>query len=137
MLQIYKHAVSRWYGVGGVSKEGYCFKDVFVVVFDLFSLFGFLACVGFLASRLLGFSASCWFMRRWAFWLYPLHSQFLCGRLRFGCCGFALVYAAFGGFGFPHPLLSQFLSGRFGFCTLSLVFGFGCCIISITSVLSI
>ena len=36
------------------------------------------------------------------------------------------VYAAFGGFGFLHPLLSQFLSGFFcGFCTLSLVFGFG------------
>ena len=30
--------------------------------------------------------------------------------------------SAFGGFGFSHPLLSQFLSRLFGFCTLSWVF---------------
>ena len=55
-------------------------------------LLGFLASrlLGFLASRLLGFSAFCWFRRFW--WLF--------------------------GFGFSHPLHSQFLFGRwrFGFC---------------------
>ena len=42
-----------------------------------------------------------------------------------GFCGFSLVYGAFGGFSLLHPLLSQFLSGLFGFCTLSFVFGCG------------
>ena len=96
-----------------------------------FPAFGFLASwllgfsaswlLGFLASWPLGFAALCWFMRLLvAFWLWfshPLHSQFLFGRSRFGFCGFSLVYAAFGGFGFSHLLLSQFLSGLFGFCT--------------------
>ena len=40
-------------------------------------------------------------------------------RLLVGLCGFWWLLAF--GFGFSHPLLSQFLSGLFGFCTLSLV----------------
>ena len=64
-----------------------------------------------------------WFMQLLAAWLFASSAfQFLFGRSRFGFCGFSLVYAAFGGFGFSHPLLSQFLSGRFCVCTLSLVF---------------
>ena len=55
------------------------------------------------------------------FWLLG----FLAFRRRFGFCGFSLVYAALGGFGFSHPLLFEFLSGLSGFCTLSVVFGFG------------
>ena len=72
------------------------------------------------------------------FWLLG----FLTFRLLVGLCGFWWLF----GFGFSHPLhsqflfgrwrfgfcgfslvyaASQFLSGRFGFCTLSLVFGFG------------
>ena len=80
-----------------------------VIVFSLLAswLRGFLA-FGFLAFRLLGFLA---------FWLL----------------GFLLVYAAFGGFGFSHPLLSQFLSGLFGFCTLSWFLDLASRIISITS----
>ena len=112
-----------------------------------FWLLGFLASwlFGFLASWLLGFLAS-WLLASWllgflAFWLLGflafrllgflalafriLCSQFLFGRWHFGFCGFSLVYAAFGGFSFLHPLLSQFLSGLFGFCTLSLFFGCG------------
>ena len=63
----------------------------------VFSAFGFLALwlLGFLASRLLGFLALAFRIRcfRW----------------------FMRLLAAFGGFGFSHPLLSQFLSGLFGF----------------------
>ena len=81
-----------------VSRDAACLKHAkegYVRV-----CFFFFLAFGFLAFRLLGFLAS---------WLF----------------GFLLVYAAFGGFGFPHPLLSQLLSGLFGFCTPSLVFGVG------------
>ena len=63
---------------------------------------------------LLGFSAS-WLLGYLAF---RLHSQFKPG----GVCRFSLVYAAFGGSGFSHPRLSQFLSGSlfFGFTSPSL-----------------
>ena len=52
-----------------------------------------------------------------------------CFRARFELalprfCGFSLVYAAFGALAF-RILCILFLSGPFGFCTLSLVFGFG------------
>ena len=88
-------------------KEGYLFD---------FSAFGFLASwlFGFVAFLLLGFWAFRLFVGLCFGFSHPLHSQFLFGRWRF--CGF-------GGFGLSHPLL--FLSGLFGFCTLSLVFGFG------------
>ena len=88
-----------------------------------------------LASWLLGFSAS-WlfgflfvyaaFGRFFCFgFSHPLHSQLLFGRWRFCICGFSLVHAAFGGFGFWRLLL--FVSSafpvplrHFGFCTVSL-----------------
>ena len=43
------------------------------------------------------------------------------------------VYAAFGGFGFSHPVLSRFLTRLSGFCTLSLVLASASRILSITS----
>ena len=51
------------------------------------------------------------FLASWLFW-----------KLRFNSCGFSLVYVAFGGFGFSHRLLSQFLSG--GFLALHPFIGF-------------
>ena len=68
--------------------------------------------LGFLASRLLGFSAFYWFMRLLvAFWLWLFASSafpvplrqvaFWLLRLFAGLC-----YAAFGGFGFSHPILA-------------------------------
>ena len=87
--------------------------------------------LGFLASRLLGFSASGLFgflLVLVVFWLWLFASSAFPVPLRqvaFYLFGFSLVCAAFGGFGFSNPLLSQFLSGLLGFCTLSLVFGFG------------
>ena len=80
--------------IGGVFFLGYCF------VFCFFPAFGFLASwlFGFLASWLLGFSAS---------WLFGFSAS--------GLFGFLLVYAAFGGFLFSHPLHSQFLFGRWRF----------------------
>ena len=69
--------------------------------FQLFCLDFFFFAFGFLAFRLLGFLAF-WLLGFWAFRLF----------------GFLLVYAAFGGFfgfGFSHPLLSQFPSGLLAF----------------------
>ena len=73
-----------------------CFVGCFFAFGFLASwLFDFLAS-WFLASRFLGFSASCWFMRHLvAFWLWL----------------FAFSAFPFGGCGFSHPLFSQFLSG--------------------------
>ena len=90
-------------------------------------LFGFLSSwlLGFLASRLLGFLAC---------WLWLVASSAFPVPLR----QVAFWLSAFGGFGFSHPLLSQFLSGRFCFCTLSLFFlDLASRIISITSCLPI
>ena len=115
-------------------------------------LLGFLASwlLGFSASRLLGFLAS-WLLGFLAFWLfgfpasglfgfllvYAAFGAFLALAFRILCIpsscsaggvlafAFTRLLAAFGGFGFSHPLLSQFLFGFFGFCTLSFVFGFG------------
>ena len=124
---------------GGVFFIFVCpFFFLFSFVFLLISfwLLGFLAfwllgfwLLGFLASWLLGFLASwlaSWLFGFLASQLLPFASSaFLFGRWHFGFYGFSLVYAAFGGFSFLHPLLSQFLSGLFGCCTLSLVFGCG------------
>ena len=93
--------------------------------FLTFGLLGFLAfrLLGFLASRRLGFLALCWFMRLLAAfcpWLFA-SSAFPVPLRQVAFW----LYAAFGGFGFLHPLLPQFLSGLFGLCTLSLFFGFG------------
>ena len=115
------------------NGRGIYFRNVFCF------LLGFVFRFGFLASWLLGFLAS---------WLFSFLASWLFGFSAFGLFGFLLVYAAFGGFlalafrilcipssssaaggyaafggfGFSHPLLSQFLSGLFVFCTLSLVF---------------
>ena len=74
----------------------------------LFYAFGFLASwlFGFLASWLFGFLAF-WVLGFWVFQLFV------------GLCGFWWLF----GFGFSHPLHSQFLFGRwrFGFCGFSLV----------------
>ena len=91
--------------------------------FLMFFAFGFWAS-WLLASWLLGFSAS---------WLLGFLASrllgFLAFRLLVGLCGFCIPSSssaggvlAFAAFDFSHPLLSQFLSGRFGFCTCSLVF---------------
>ena len=99
--------------IGGVFVEG---------VF--FLAFGFLASLffGFLAFRLLLVYAGFGGFLALAFRILCIPSS--SGR-RFGFSGSSLVCAAVGGFGFSHTLLSQFLSGRFGFGTLSLIFGFG------------
>ena len=76
--------------------------------FSAFRILSFLAfwLVGFLAFRLLVGLCGFW-------WLLALAFRIRCisGRWRFGFCRFLLVYATFGGFGFSHLLLSQFLSG--------------------------
>ena len=81
--------------------------------FSFFFLdFGSMA--SFSASWLLGFLASCWFMRLLgAFWLWLFASSafpVLLRQVAFWLCGFLLVYVALGGFGFSPPLLSQLLS---------------------------
>ena len=80
--------------------------------------------LGFLASWLFGFLAF-WLLGFWAFrlfvglcsfwWLFGFgFSHPLHSQFLFGRWRFGFcVYAAFGGFGFSHPLLSQFLSGLF------------------------
>ena len=65
--------------------------------------------LGFLAFRLLVGLCGFW----WLFGFGFSHSLFLSGRWLFGFCGFSLVYAGFGGFGFSHPLLSHFLLPSF------------------------
>ena len=109
-------------------------RGIIVVLFFLFwSAFGFLAfwLLGFLAFWLIGFLAS-WLVGFLASWLFGFLASWLFGfsafRLFAGLCGFWWFF----GFGFSHPLLSQFLSGLFGFCTLSLV---ASRIISITTTL--
>ena len=102
-----------------------CFFVFFFFVFFRFWLLGFLASwlFGFLASWLFGFLAS-WFFCFSAsgffgfLLVYAAFSGFLSLAFRILCIprsSSALVYVAFGGFGFSHP----------GCCTLSLVFGFG------------
>ena len=110
---------------GSPEKGGVPFFCGIVFRFWLFGflafwLLGFLASwlLGFLvsASRLLGFSASCWFMR---LCFLALAFRILCIASS-SSAGGVLPFAAFRWF--MRLLLSQFLSWRFGFCTLSLVF---------------
>ena len=89
--------------------EGYLFNIIcFSLFFSLSAswLLGFLASwlFGFLASWLLGFAAS-WLLGFLACWLLGFWGS----RLFVGLCGFWWLF----GFGFSHPLLSQFLSGLY------------------------
>ena len=101
-----------------LQRRGIYFWLLFSIFLGGICFFAF----GFLAFWLLGFSAS-WLLGLLAFWLLG----FLAFRLLVGLCGLWWLF----GFGFSHPLHSQFLFGRwrFGLCGFSLVYaafgGFG------------
>ena len=93
-----------------LQKEYLVWRGIYFRILLCFFAFGFLASwlLGFLASWLLGFSAS-WLLGFLASWLLGFSASWLFG------------FSASGLFGFLALALSQFLSGLFGFCTLSLV----------------